>query len=59
MRVMLMSGYVDGDMLVLNHGWHFIEKPFLPYELVAKVTEVLHTPERSQGDDRFDDRVRG
>ena len=59
MRVMLMSGYVDGDLLVLNHGWHFIEKPFLPYELVAKVTEVLHTPERSQGDDRFDDRVRG
>ena len=49
MRVMLMSGYPDGDMLFLNHGWHFIEKPFVPAELVERVNEVLHTPERSQG----------
>ena len=35
MRVMLMSGYPDGAMLFLNHGWHFIEKPFLPAQLVA------------------------
>jgi two-component system cell cycle sensor histidine kinase/response regulator CckA len=49
MRVMLMSGYSDGDMLFLNHGWHFIEKPFLAAELVKRVNEVLHTPERSQG----------
>jgi two-component system cell cycle sensor histidine kinase/response regulator CckA len=57
MRVMLMSGYADGDMLLLNHGWHFIEKPFLPSALVQRVNEVLHTPERSQGDDHFDNRI--
>jgi two-component system cell cycle sensor histidine kinase/response regulator CckA len=58
MRVMLMSGYPDGDMLVLNHGWHFIQKPFLPAKLVERVNEVLHTPERSQGDDHFDTRIK-
>ena len=57
MRVMLMSGYADGAMLLLNHGWHFIEKPFLPSALVQRVNEVLHTPERSQGDDHFDNRI--
>jgi len=57
MRVMLMSGYPDGDMLLLNHGWHFIEKPFLPSDLVKRVNELLHTPERSQGDDHFDTRI--
>ena len=25
MRVILMSSFIDGAMLVLNHGWHFIE----------------------------------
>jgi len=58
MRVMLMSGYPDGEMLLLNHGWHFIEKPFVPYELVARVNEVLHSQERSQGTDHFDTRVK-
>ena len=57
MRVMLMSGYADGDMLILNHGWHFIEKPFLSNALIERVNEVLHTPERSQGDDGFDNRI--
>jgi len=57
MRVMLMSGYPDGEMLFLNHGWHFIDKPFLPAALVKRVNEVLHTPERSQGDDHFDNRI--
>ena len=58
MRVMLMSGYSDGDMLFLNHGWHFIEKPFLAAELVTRVNEVLHTPERSQGYAHFDNRIK-
>jgi FixJ family two-component response regulator len=54
MRVMLMSGYADGAMLVLNHGWHFIQKPFLPSALVGRVTELLHTKVRDQGTDHFD-----
>jgi two-component system cell cycle sensor histidine kinase/response regulator CckA len=58
MRVMLMSGYPDGDMLFLNYGWHFIEKPFLPAKLVERVNDILHTPLRTQGDDHFDTRVK-
>lgn len=57
MRVIFMSGYPDGDMVLLNYGWHFIEKPFLPVKLVEKVNDILHTPERSQGDDQFDTRI--
>lgn len=56
MRVMLMSGYADGAMLVLNHGWHFIQKPFLPSGLVGRVTEVMHSKVQDQGTDHFDPR---
>jgi two-component system cell cycle sensor histidine kinase/response regulator CckA len=56
MRVMLMSGYADGAMLVLNHGWHFIQKPFLPVALLGRVTDVLHTKVLDQGTDHFDPR---
>jgi DNA-binding NtrC family response regulator len=56
MRVMLMSGYADGAMLVLNHGWHFIEKPFLPTALLGSVTDVLRSTVRDQGTDHFDPR---
>ncbi len=56
MRVMLMSGFADGAMLVLNHGWHFIQKPFLPRALVGRVTDVLHTKVRDQATDHFDPR---
>ena len=54
-RVMLMSGF-SGDLLVLNYGWAFIEKPFLSKKLVEMVTEVLHTPDKSQGSNQFDKR---
>jgi hypothetical protein len=54
MRVMLMSGFPDGELLLLNSGWHFIEKPFLPDVLVERVNNVLHSPEQSQGEDHFD-----
>jgi two-component system cell cycle sensor histidine kinase/response regulator CckA len=56
MRVMLMSGFADGAMLVLNHGWHFIQKPFLPAALLGRVTDILHTNVRDQGTDGFDPR---
>jgi DNA-binding NtrC family response regulator len=54
-RVMLMSGF-SGDLLVLNYGWAFIGKPFLAKKLVEMVTEVLHTPDKSQGSNQFDKR---
>ena len=58
MHVMLMSGGADGNLLVLNYGWAFIQKPFVPQKLVEMVTEVLHSPDRSQlGGQEFDSRV--
>ena len=53
MRVILMASYSGGDMLFLNHGWQFIEKSFLSVQLVEKVNEVLHSPDRSEGDDLY------
>jgi DNA-binding NtrC family response regulator len=54
MRVMLMSGYPGGALLVLNYGWHYIEKPFVPSGLVGKVKDVLRGETREQSTDRFD-----
>lgn len=57
MHVMLMSGNANGNLLVLNYGWAFIQKPFVPVKLVKMVTEVLHSPDRSQlGGQEFDSR---
>jgi DNA-binding NtrC family response regulator len=54
MRVMLMSGYPGGALLVLNYGWHYIEKPFVPPVLVSKIKDVLRGETREQSPDRFD-----
>jgi two-component system, cell cycle sensor histidine kinase and response regulator CckA len=54
MRVMLMSGYPGGALLVLNYGWHYIEKPFVPTALVSKIKDVLRGETREQSTDRFD-----
>jgi DNA-binding NtrC family response regulator len=57
MRVMLMSGGSDGNLLVLNYGWAFIQKPFVATRLVQMIDEVLHSPDRSQiGGQEFDAR---
>ena len=31
-KIVLMSGYNE-EMLVLNDGWHFLAKPFIPSQL--------------------------
>ena len=55
LHVMLMSGNANGNLLVLNYGWAFIQKPFVPVKLVQMVTSVLHSPDRSQlGGQEFD-----
>jgi two-component system cell cycle sensor histidine kinase/response regulator CckA len=54
LRVMLMTGYDAGDLLLLNYGWHLIKKPFVPVLLREKVNAILHSPNRSQGTDHFD-----
>jgi hypothetical protein len=43
-----MSGGVDGNLLVLNYGWAYIEKPFVGFKLVEMVRSVLDSPDRSQ-----------
>ena len=55
--VMLMSGGANGNLLVLNYGWAFIQKPFVAAKLVQMILEVLHSPDRSQhGGHEFDSR---
>jgi DNA-binding NtrC family response regulator len=57
LHVMLMSGGENGNLLVLNYGWAFIQKPFVAAKLVQMVAEVLHSPDRSQaGGQEFDSR---
>jgi DNA-binding NtrC family response regulator len=56
-HVMLMSGGGSGNLLVLNYGWAYIRKPFVAVKLVQMVTDVLHSPNRSQvGGQEFDSR---
>ena len=42
--MLLMSGYPEG-MLVLNEGWHFLAKPFVPSQLRALI-EGLISPKK-------------
>jgi DNA-binding NtrC family response regulator len=48
LHVMLMSGGLSGNLLVLNYGWAFIRKPFVPTRLVEMIRDVLHSKDRSQ-----------
>lgn len=40
-RVLYMSGYADDDIEDLDHDAGFLQKPFTPSELTAKIAEVL------------------
>jgi DNA-binding NtrC family response regulator len=39
-KVLLMSGFTGG-MLVLNEGWHFLPKPFVPSQLRTLVASLI------------------
>ena len=57
MHVMLMSGGSRGNLLVLNYGWAYIQKPFVSAKLIQMINEVLHSPDRGQpGGQEFDSR---
>ena len=57
LHVMLMSGGDHGNLLVLNYGWAYIQKPLVSKKLVEMVTDVLHSADRSQlGGQEFDSR---
>ena len=40
-RVLYMSGYTDDELQDLDPGAGFIQKPFTPTELMAKIDEIL------------------
>ena len=54
LRMMLMEGYPDGALLILNYGWHYIEQPAVASALVSKIKDVLRGETREQSPDRFD-----
>jgi DNA-binding NtrC family response regulator len=55
LHVMLMSGGENGNLLVLNYGWAYVQKPFVAAKLVEMVNHVLHSADRSQaGGQEFD-----
>jgi two-component system, cell cycle sensor histidine kinase and response regulator CckA len=56
LRIMLMSGLAGGSLLLLNYGWAFLEKPFLADKLLEMIDVVLHSPDKSQGENRYDTR---
>jgi len=47
-HVMLMSGQANGNLLVLNYGWAYIQKPLVATKLVHMIKDVLHSADRSQ-----------
>ena len=40
LKVLLMSGF-SGGMLVLNEGWHFLAKPFVPSQLRGLISGLV------------------
>jgi len=44
LKILLMSGFTDG-MLVLNEGWHFLPKPFIPSQLRTLISGLV-SPEK-------------
>lgn len=43
LRVMLISAYPQG-VLMLDTGWNFLQKPFLPSAILDKVKQILSSP---------------
>jgi DNA-binding response OmpR family regulator len=40
LKVLMMSGFTGG-MLILNEGWHFLAKPFIPSQLRALIVGLI------------------
>jgi two-component system cell cycle sensor histidine kinase/response regulator CckA len=40
LKVLMMSGFPE-RMLVLNNGWHFLPKPFIPTQLRSLVAYLM------------------
>lgn len=50
MRVMQMSPLRNGNLLVLNYGWAYIQKQAIGPKLKTMIVDVLRTPDHSQAD---------
>jgi len=46
-KVLLMSGF-EGGTLILNEGWHFLPKPFVPTQLRALITTLVFPDKKSR-----------
>ncbi len=46
-KVLLMSGFTEG-MLVLNEGWHFLAKPFVPSQLRTLIAGLISPPPKNR-----------
>jgi len=56
-HVMLTAAGANGNLLLLNYGWAYIQKTSVPTKLVEMITYVLDSPDRSQlGGQEFDSR---
>jgi len=47
LKVLMMSAFTGG-MLVLNEGWHFLPKPFVPSQLRALVLGLIFPDRESK-----------
>jgi two-component system cell cycle sensor histidine kinase/response regulator CckA len=56
LRIMMITGYANGELLILTYGWHLAKKPFVAEVLCEKVRDLLRSPDRSQGTYGFDTR---
>jgi len=53
--VLMMTGYANGELLILNHGWHMVKAPSVAKVLRDTVNATLHSLD-GQGPDEFDTR---
>jgi two-component system cell cycle sensor histidine kinase/response regulator CckA len=53
LRILMMTGYVNGQLLVLVHGWHMVKGPSVAKVLQEAVYDILNSPD-GQASNEFD-----
>jgi len=53
----LLPGLAEFNQVIIDrlsiYGWNFIQKPFVPQALIAKVNELLHSAQPTPCDQRL------